>query len=105
MTKREIVWLIIRLVGVYFIFQAVLSAWDLIAILAAFFSDVAKMIYAGIAFSSVKVMIWTISMLAFYGFLGWYFVKDGSKLYEILYREDRAEKSDNSSTLNLSDEA
>lgn len=88
MTKREIVWLIVKLIGVYFIYQAVTSALSLIGTIFTLISIADRYIGADDKQNFLKVIAWAIAMTAFYGWIGWYLIKDGRLLFAILNRED-----------------
>lgn len=88
MTKREIVWLIVKLIGVYFIYEAAMSAWNLIATIFTLIAVSNKYTGADETRNFLKLMAWALAMTIFYVWIGWYLIKDGRLLFQILNREE-----------------
>ena len=88
MAKREVVWLIIKLIAVYFIYEAVMSALSLIGSLFTLISLSDLNLSREISNTFLRAIVWAIAMTAFYGWIGWYLIKDGRLLFVILNREE-----------------
>ena len=88
-TKREIVRLIVKLIGVYFIYEAAISVWSLIGTIFAMVS-LSSNVHIGFAERSnlLGIMAWALAMAFFYGLTGWYLIKDGKLLFVVLNREE-----------------
>jgi F0F1-type ATP synthase membrane subunit c/vacuolar-type H+-ATPase subunit K len=80
MTKRNVVWLIVRLVGLYLLWGAVTSAFGLVAGLLAFKSFVAVR-------EEGAFFVQPFVMTVLYTALGLYCVADGRVLFYVLNRE------------------
>lgn len=128
MNKREVVWLIVRLIGVYFSYLTIVSVFGLISSAAALSSlpstttvsstnsntdfPTAPVVApnnfpAGQSNSpnkitekpaldtvskkagdeAVKNLLWHIFLIALYGAIGFYFLRDGRVLFAVLNRE------------------
>ncbi|HEX9962116.1 MAG TPA: hypothetical protein VGB00_14365 [Pyrinomonadaceae bacterium] len=89
MTKREVVWLIIKLIGVYFIYETAMSAWNLIGAIFTLMSlgGSVRLVFAE-GNNFYRLIAWSLAMAVFNGWLGWYLIKDGSLLFQILNREE-----------------
>lgn len=85
MTKREVVWLIIRLAGLYFLWNAVTSAATLVAGLQAFLQ--AFDAYALAQRGSGVVLAQMLFMTVLYSALGLYCVNNGRVFFHVLNRE------------------
>jgi hypothetical protein len=126
MNKREIVWLIIRLIGVYFVYLTVVSLFSLVGSIAALNSlasadspakpdtNVSAVAPTPTGFpaarpnpaadktdkpldpsaekaksDALKTILWFVLLLGIYGLLGFYLLRHGRILFEILNREDK----------------
>lgn len=85
MTKREVVWLIIRLAGLYFLWNAVASSLALLASLHLFLEGLGTT-HRG----SGTVFFQAFVVTAVYAGLGLYCVNDGRVFFYVLNREARA---------------
>jgi predicted membrane protein len=88
MTKREIVWLIVKLIGVYFLYEAAASALGLIGTIFTLISVAGRYLGADDKFNFFKVIAWAIAMTFLYGWIGWYLINDGRLLFALLNREE-----------------
>lgn len=95
MTKREIVWLIVKLIGVYFIYEAAMSAWNLLATFFTLISVSDRYIGGDDTRNFLKLIAWAIAMMAFHAWIGWYLINDGRLLFQILNREEPASSPEN----------
>ena len=81
MTKREVVWLIIRLAGLYFLWQAVESAVCFVTSAGIVNGP------SGVAGDSSQVLLLMLFKAALYSALGFYCVRDGKFFFDVLSRE------------------
>ena len=81
MNKREVVWLIIRLIGIYFLYSAITGS----IIGAASFLTALQTPH--IAAASVALFLPSFFILAFEGIFGFYLCTNGIALFNILVRE------------------
>ncbi|HEX8734727.1 MAG TPA: hypothetical protein VF721_05340 [Pyrinomonadaceae bacterium] len=88
MTKREIVWLIVKLIGVYFLYEAVASALSLVGSIFTLISIAGRYLGEDDKYNFSKIIAWTIGVMFFYGWIGWYLIKDGRLLFALLNREE-----------------
>lgn len=80
MTKRDVVWLIIRLAGLYFLWQAVECAVGFVTsagIVAGTFG----------AATTAPVLLVLMLKAGLYSALGFYCVRDGKFFFDVLSRE------------------
>jgi hypothetical protein len=88
MTKREIVWLIVKLIGAYFLYEAATSALGLSGTIFTLISVADRHLRDDDKLNFFKVIAWAIGTTFFYGWIGWYLIKDGRLLFAILNREE-----------------
>ena len=106
MTKREIVWLIVKLIGVYFIYEAVMAALSLIGSIFTLISlGGDRNISREASNNFLRVISWAFAMTVFYGGIGWHLIQDGSFLFQILNREEPPDSLENlkKDSINFSD--
>jgi hypothetical protein len=128
MNKRELVWLIVKIIGVYFIYLTIVSAFSLISSVSTAYSvssqvsstksdansavspvlmpetfpaktpvspnktgekPVVDASQKKIADDAIKTVFFYVFLIALYGALGFYLIKDGRILFMILNREER----------------
>ena len=86
MKKSDAVWLITKLIGLYFVYSAITGA-------ISFLSSFLTVLQEPKLFSkSFPVFLQSIAMIAFYGIVGNYLLKDGKFLFDILNREEPPNK-------------
>lgn len=116
MDKREVIWLIIKLIGVYFVYLTVFSFFSLISSASALYSipadTNATAIYNANITSSpiakpnqtpvvdatikklrdeaIKTLILNIFLTHLYGAISFYLLRDGQLLFALLNREGKA---------------
>lgn len=80
MTKTEVTWLLIRVAGLYFIYQSIEVAISILGVL--FVAGEAP----GVMSKSTGVLLPAIIRIVFYAWLGIYLLNDGSKFFQMLNR-------------------
>ncbi len=80
MTKAEVIWLLIRVAGLYFIYQSIEATISTFGVLL-----VAGEARSGIS-KSAGVLLPSIIRIVFYAWLGIYLLNDGSKFFQMLNR-------------------
>ncbi|HEV7892529.1 MAG TPA: hypothetical protein VGP08_18090 [Pyrinomonadaceae bacterium] len=80
MTKREVVWLIVRLAGLYFLWNAVTSSLGL-------FASLQLLDGAATPRGAGAVLLQALVVTAFYAVIGLYCVNDGRVFFNVLNRE------------------
>lgn len=87
MKKNEVVWLIIKLIGLYCVFSAITSA---ISFLGSFLTVLQE---PKVLSTWFPIFLQSIAMIAFYGIVGNYLLKDGKFLFDILNQEEPPNKT------------
>jgi len=82
MKKSEAVWLITKLIGLYFVYSAITSAISFIG------SFLLALQNPELFSKSFTILLQSIVLIAFYGLVGNYLLKDGKFLFDILNREE-----------------
>lgn len=85
MTKAEVIWLLVRIVGLYLIYQAVevtISTFGVLVVASE---------APGVVSKSAGVLLPTLFRIVLYACLGIYLLSDGSELFRLLsHRPDDA---------------
>ncbi len=84
MNKREVVWLITRLIGLYLLYSAIVSG---IAFLGLFMTALQT---PDLFSRSLGLFAQSLFMIAAQGIVGIYLLKDGGLLFDILHYEKPA---------------
>jgi hypothetical protein len=82
MKKREIVWLVIKVIGLYFIYEAVTSGLKLIASFIVAFQA------PELFYKSIGIFIPQIVLVALCAIIANYLLRDGRLVFDILNREE-----------------
>jgi len=87
MTRAEIIWLLIRVAGLYFIYQSTEVAISTFGVLIVASGA------PGVVSKSAGVFLPAIIKIVFYAWLGMYLLNDGSKFFQMLNRrpDDRGQ--------------
>jgi len=80
MTKAEVIWLLIRIAGLYFIFQSTEVA------ISTFGALIVAGETPGLISKSTGVLLPAIVRIVFYAWLGIYLLNDGTKFFQMLNR-------------------
>jgi hypothetical protein len=80
MTKAEVIWLLIRVAGLYFIYQSIEVAISTFGVLLVASEA------PGVMSKSAGVLLPAIIRIVFYAWLGIYLLNDGSKFFQMLNR-------------------
>ena len=80
MTKAEVIWLLIRVAGLYFIFQSTEVAIGTFGALLVAGQE------PGLMSRSAGVLLPAIIRIVFYAWLGIYLLNDGNKFFQMLNR-------------------
>lgn len=91
MTKREIVWLLIRLIGIYLIYLAVTGSINLIG------SFITAWQTPGLIERSFVMFLLTFFLIVLESIAGIYLLNDGTILFDILDREEKDDDPDQDS--------
>lgn len=82
MKKSEVVWLVVKLIGLYCVYSAVTGT-------LTFLSSFLLALQNPELFSkSVIIFLQSIAMIAIYGIVGNYLLRDGKFLFDVLNREE-----------------
>ena len=82
MKKREIVWLIIKVIGLYFVYEAATSGLKLIASFIVAFQT------PELFSKSIGIFISQIALFALCSIAANYLLRDGTLVFDILNREE-----------------